>query len=312
MATTNVEIVRKADLSVSQLASDGGKMPIEKAREFFARAISQSKILPLLRYEEMMADEKELPDLAFAGRVLKPKSSGDALPASDRVRPSIGKGTLQAKEFGFEVKVPRDVLEENIEGEGMTNTLQGQLEIAIARDVEDIVLNGDTASADAFLAKMDGLIKLCATNTIAAGGVNLSDSVLEDLYLTMPKEARGAIDKLVVLTSNTAEFRWKRSFAARMTAFADDLAKSGGSLPFHAIPVMGADLMPETLGGGSNETVALLVHKENAAYGFRRQVRINGEWVGREDAYYLYGSLKVATCYVHEPHTAKATGVLSI
>lgn len=309
---SNVEIVRKADLSVAQLASDGGKLPIEKAREFMARTISQSRALTELRYEEMMAEEKELPDLAFTSRVLKPKNSGDALPASDRVRPSIGKGTLQAKEFGFEVKIPRDALEENIEGDNLTNVIQAALEEAIARDMEEIILNGDTASADAALAKMDGLIKLASTNVYAAGTVHLSDKVLEELYLALPQQVRSAIADLCILTSPTAEFRWKRSFAARMTAFADDLAKSGGSLPFHAIPVIGVDMMPSTLGAGTNETVALCIHKKNAAYGVRRGIRIQGEWEGREDAYYAYGSLKFATCYVHEPYTSKATGVLSI
>jgi hypothetical protein len=309
---SNAEIIRKADMSVSQLASDGGKLPIEKAREFVARTISHSKFLSGIRLEEMAAEEKELPDLAFAARVLRPKASGDALPPSDRVRPNIGKGTLVAKEFGFEAKIPLDVLEENIEGEGILNTIQSALEEAIARDLEEVVLRGDTASSDAFLARFDGLVKLAATNTTSGGSAHLSDALLDALWLQLPQEARSAKESLRIATSTTAEFRWRRSVAARMTALGDTVHQDGKTLTYNGIMVDGYDLFPQNLGGGGNETVALLYHHRNAVYGIRREIRIGSEFNLREQAYYLVGSLKAACTYVHEPHTAKLTAILSV
>ena len=44
---------------------------------------------------------------------------------------------------------------------------------AVARDMEEVAINGDTASADPFLATMDGVLKQATSHVVDAAAASL-------------------------------------------------------------------------------------------------------------------------------------------
>ena len=75
------------------------------------------------------------------------------------MKPDLSDVELDAKLFKAEVRLSDEVLEDSIERGELRQTIMEMLADAIARDMEDVAINGDTASVDPFLATMDGILK---------------------------------------------------------------------------------------------------------------------------------------------------------
>src|SRR4030095_233199 len=74
--------------------------------------------------------------------------------------------TMSTVGYSGEVPVCDDVLEDNIELEGLADTLAEMIAEAVGRDVEEIAIKSDTAripAEDATLDQQDGIIKLLQT-----------------------------------------------------------------------------------------------------------------------------------------------------
>ena len=63
---------------------------------------------------------------------------------------------LNAKEVIAEVNITYDTLENNIEKDGLQQTLMQMLAERAAVDIEELIVNGDVASSDPYLAQLDG------------------------------------------------------------------------------------------------------------------------------------------------------------
>jgi hypothetical protein len=172
------------------------------------------------------------------------------------------------------------------------------------------------ASAVAALQPFDGLRKQATSNTVLAGGVTLDEDIMRDLLKSIPSEFTRDKKKLKYLTSHNAEIDYRHSLGGRGTDHGDHhlgSARAGGpsSVFYAGIEVVSIPLMPENLGGGTNETEVLLCNTKDALLGMYRQVRVE---LGRDkqSGYnYIVTTTRFDTKWMHEPAVAKATGVLA-
>lgn len=272
----HLSTVRKADLTLASLLSDGGYLLPEQSDKFIRLMVKSAVMMPMATVVPMKATEAKLNTIRFASRVLKPGTPGAALPSGDRVKPALDEVTLSAKLAKCEVSIEEEVFEDNIEQADLRNSIMQMLGEAISRDMEFVIINGDTLSADPLLALFDGVIKSTTSHPVDGNDLALKASTLSAARKALPHEYKVNPRNLVYWTSPNAEADYSDEVADRNTPLGDKVLENGQTpYPVHRnAPIMGIPEWPENLGTGSNRTCAILTDPKNLHVGIHKQIQI--------------------------------------
>jgi hypothetical protein len=271
----NQELIQKADMALSDLAT-AGKLNPEQTDRFIRTLIDQPTLLNRVRTVAMGAPQMKINKIGFGSRVLRAATSATALDASDRVKPDLGQVQLSTKEIIAEIHLPYDVLEDNIEGGnvgvpmqspagGLHQTIVDLLAERSALDLEELAIQGDTASGDSYLALTNGFLKLATANVVSVGGA-FDKSAVKSAIKTMPTKYlrnRAALEHFVSVDNET-EIR--DQYGARQTALGDQQIQ--GVLPVY---VYGSKVTPVALMPGAN---GLFTDPNNLIFGIQRNIMI--------------------------------------
>jgi HK97 family phage major capsid protein len=233
--------------------------------------------------------------------------SGDA--QADRVVPDISKVELDAQEFIGEVNLSDRVLEENIEQGDLRQTIMQLLGPAVGRDLEEVVIKGDQASADPFLAQLDGILVQAQSNVVDAAGGPVDDQLFHDMMKALPPRYRKNKRQLRFYTSEDGEAELRRFRAQRETAVGDKYLETDTPILAAGTPVAPVPLFPDDLGPGQNQTVVLLTHPKNIVVGVRRKIRIEWERSIRRRALAIVVTLEADARFSEEEGVVKAINV---
>lgn len=273
---TNQEVIQKADLALSDLAT-AGKLNPEQTDRFIRTLIDQPTLLNAIRTVAMGAPEMKINKIGFGSRILRPAVSATALAASDRVKPDLGQVQLSTKEVIAEVNIPYDVIEDNIEkgnvnvplqtgAGGLHQTIVDLMAERAALDLEELGIQGDVGNvADAYLALQDGFLKLATANVVNVGGPYDKTAVKAALK-TMPTRYlrnRSAMQHFVSVDNET-EIR--DQYGARQTALGDQQIQ--GMLPVY---IYGSRVTPVALMPGIS---GLFTDPMNLIFGIQRNIMI--------------------------------------
>lgn len=283
--SSNQTLMQKADMAISDLAT-AGALNAEQSAAFVRKLIQQPTLLRNARTVVMGAASREINKIGFADRILMPASSNTPLDADTsatnrRSKPTTEKITLNTKEVIAEIRLPYDVIEDNIErgslgiagGNSMPNAASGGLKDTImqliaeraALDLEELALLGDTGSGDAYLALLDGYLAQ-ATTTVDAGAAALSKDVFKNVVKTMPDQYlrnRAAL-KHYVSVDNETEYR--STLAERETNLGDSLISGTAPVYAYGSPVEAVSLMPSANG--------LFTNPQNLIFGMQRNISV--------------------------------------
>lgn len=203
---TNKELIKKADLALSDLSggTDGGLLQPEQANTFIRKLLISPTILPRARVVVMKGPSKKINKIQFGSRIMMPVPAGRALDVDTsatnrRSKPTTYQISLDTKEVIAEVRIPYEVLEDNIEGGtvatalqqgagGLHQTLVEMIAERAALDLEELALKGDTASGDAYLALTDGWLKLISSNVVNASSATISKDLIKAAVKAMPDQ----------------------------------------------------------------------------------------------------------------------------
>lgn len=302
--------VNKADMAVSQLTS-GGVLVREQMTDFITVAIKEGKMLPLVRVVPIGRNEREIPKMTtFGSRVWHSATEMEELPLAHRVRPGFDKVTISTSEIMAQINFPKYFLKAQVEGPRFQSTLIAYLGQHSARDFDDMIINGDTTSADDFLQRQDGMRALMTTNTYAAGSVALSSSVLDSTELTMPDEYMEQ-PNLAFFTSRRARAAYRRELQARATPVGDQNVLVNGQLVYGDIPVVVVPMIPTTLALGGNETVVLYLDPKQFVFAIEEDVELETEYSKKARMWSVIMTARIGQNFEHEPATVQTTGVLS-
>ena len=306
---SNRTILEKADLALADLTAGGGILKPAQAQKFMRLLIKESVLLKLATVVPMASPKQQISKIKFGSRILRPGAEGTALGAGDRVKPDLSQVELDAKLFKAEVRLSDETLEDSIERGQLRQTIMEMMADAIARDMEEVAINGDTASADAFLATMDGLLKQAVSNIVDAAGNPLSKDMLRDMLKTLPSEYLRDKKAMRFLTSVDADLGYRNTLAERSTAAGDRLLEDDTPVLYSGVPVQPVPLFPENLGAGSDQTVILLCNPKNIHVGIWRQIRIESARDISEGTLKIVATLRFDVKYAEEPGVAKAINV---
>jgi hypothetical protein len=277
--SSNRELLRKADIAVGDLQSNGGYLNPEQADTFIRKLLIQPTLLAQTRRVVMNSPVRKINKIQFASRILKPAVASTALSAGDRSKPTTEQIQLTTKEVIAEVRLPYDVIEDNIErgnvgamtdaggspmSGGLRDTIMTLIAERCALDLEELAIMGDSASGDAYLALHDGFLKLFTSNVVDAGNSPISRTVLKNAMKAMPTQYRRNRGAMRHFVSTEQEIEYRDTINARETPMGDGQYQSLAPVYGAGAPVEGVGLMPAAKG--------LLVHPLNLIFGIQRDI----------------------------------------
>ena len=306
---SNRTILEKADLALADLTAGGGILQPAQAQKFMRLLIKESVLMKMATVIPMASPKQQISKIKFGSRILRPGQEGTALGLADRTKPDLTQAELDAKLFKAEVRMSDEVLEDSIERGELRQTIMEMMADAIARDMEDVAINGDTASADPFLATLDGLLKQSTTNVVDAASTALSKDLLRDLLKTLPSEYLRDKKALRFLSSVDADLGYRNTLADRATVAGDRFLEDDTPVLYSGVPVQSVPLWPETLGAGSDQTAVILCNPKNIHVGIWRQIRLESDRDISEGTLKIVATLRFDVKYAEEPGVAKAINV---
>lgn len=275
---TNRSILEKADLALADITGSNGVLQPAQAAKFIRLLVKESKIMSLATVTPLRSPKQTINKTRFPNRVLRAGQEATPLSTSDRTKPTFTNVEHDAKLFKAEVRLSNEVLQDNIEGDGLRNTIMTIMGEAIARDMDEIIINGDTASSDTFLKQFDGILKLAVSNTVNATDTNLAKAHLKAVMKMMPSEYLRNKGALRFLTSVDAEIDYRDSLADRLTVSGDKALAAMGEntapVGYSGIPVLDIPMFPENIGTSNHCTSLIFTDPKNIDVGIWREITI--------------------------------------
>lgn len=276
MPVSNRELVRRADLALSDLDANGGLLLPEQANRFIDLIVEQPTILRQSRVVRMASPQRKINKLGFDQRILRaaPQAGGAQddgsntrhLLAADRSKPITRQIELITKEVMGEVRIPYEVFEDNIEREAFEAHIIRLMAERSAQDLEEWALQADTASPDPFLALTDGLLKAATSNVVDNLGAGISPDLYEAGMLTMPQRFLRNLSALKHWNTVADTIRYRANVAKRATGYGDSALQGDGTLLAFGVMVEQAPLMPVGFG--------MFTFPNNIIFGIQRQILI--------------------------------------
>lgn len=306
MITENkyLTLTKSGDLDLAALAS-GGLLPTAYQRQFFVRAIESAKLLPMVTMKPMGSYIENLPAIKFSDYVLAPGAEGTALDASETHVPTLTQPTLTAHLFKAKVPITREALKDNVQGGTLLNLVMEKLPAAVARDMERIIVRGDTTSGTPVLAQLDGILKQATTNVYAGGSTKFNADQIEGAFALLANEYKEDPTALKILTAPQAERAWQNEAGERLTAYGDRARTENLPAVYRGTNIMGISAFTVS----ASLTNVLLCDPKNIVVGIWQDVdlRIVEEPVAGK--YWILGYLRFDVKYQDEEAVAKITSV---
>lgn len=309
MATANKTIMAKADMEVADLIADGGYLQAEQAEQFVVDLVKESVLMRMVTVQGIKSYSKLIDKVGISGRVLRPGTSGHALAVGDRSKPTTDRVTLNTNLMKGEIRLNDEVLEDNIENGSFKNTVMGMMAEHVALDMDDLLANGDTTSADPLLALQNGMIVSAVTHIVAGGTVPIAKSLLKDAVKSMPSQYNRLKRNQRFLTSEDATVDYHDYLSDRVGNLGDSKVQDDSPDKYLNRAILGVPVFPDDLGIANDETVVLLLDPKNAIWGIWRKVRVEtdrdittGEWI-------MVTTVRAGFTYKEEDAVVKITGV---
>lgn len=306
--SSNMSLLRKADIAIADLQANGGELQPEEGASFVRKLIVQPTLLKQTRLVEMNASKRKVNKIGFGTRILRKAQSGVALTEAQRSKPVTSQISLSTEEQIAEVRLPYDVLEDNIErataaNNEAANTGPGGLRQTIidliaeqaALDLEELALlattdytNPGNADDEAYMAQLDGWIKLGEDggHVVDVNGDQISKAVFKAGSKAMPDAYLRNKSSMMHFVSYDNETEYRDTLANRGTAMGDSLIQGGGPVFAYGSPVQGVALMPGSKG--------MYMNPKNLIFGIQRQVSMEFDKDITERVYIIVLTCRVA------------------
>lgn len=275
----NSTLIKKADLALADLAANGGLLQPEQSNTFIRKLLKTPTILPRTRVISMSSPERKINKIGFGQRILRKATSATALAPSDRAKPTTSQLTMRTSEVIAEVRLPYDVLEDNIESAGAanneaSNTGPGGLRTTLieliaqraALDLEELALLGDTASGDDYLALQDGYIKRAGEdgNVVDYEDAAISKTLFKKGKIAMPDQYLRDVANMAHFVSVDQETEYRDTLADRATALGDAIIDGTRAVNAYGSNVIPVPTLPDDVG--------FFLNPKNLVFGIQRQI----------------------------------------
>lgn len=296
------DLLQKADLAINDLTVNGGYLKPEVSDRFLRTVEEQPTLINIVRTVRMNSPQMEINKVGFGSRILRAATENTALPENQRAKPDFSTLSLSSKEVIAEVRIPYGVLEDNIERGNFENTLLTLIGERAALDLEELLIQGDTAlsGSDPYLGLENGILKRMTSNVVDADDDTLSiNSAAFSVALKQlaPKYRRNKAS-MKFFTTHDIDQDYRELVAARQTALGDAAVQGiNGNMRVHGVEIVPVALMPD-------KTV-VLANPQNMIFGIQRQIRVESERLISERQLKVVLTARVCTQIEDEAATVK-------
>ena len=179
----------------------------------------------------------------------------------------------------------------------------------IARDMDEVLIQGDTASSDTLLKQLDGILKQATSNVVDATLATTNKNIFRDMIKAMPSEFLRDRNRLKYFTSVDSEIDYRDTLSERATPTGDRFLESDTPAAYSGIAVVDVPLFPEDLGGGNNATNILLTDPKNINVGIWREIRLETDKLVSEGVLIIVATLRFDVKFAEETAVVKAINV---
>jgi hypothetical protein len=141
------------------------------------------------RTVRMKADTTEIDRIGVGEKLMKLAAEAENTGSNAAVQ--FSKISLTTKKLRLDWELSTESLEDNIEGADLEDHIARLMATQAGNDLEDVVLNGNTAlSSDALYKSFDGVVKLAKANghVVAGAGANVSREIFNKALKAMPRK----------------------------------------------------------------------------------------------------------------------------
>lgn len=277
---TNQELARRADIALADLNSNGGLLLPEQANTFIDMIAEQPAILNKVRLVRMRAPQMKINRIGFASRILRAArqagSSNDDgsndryVLEADRSKPTTAQIELNTSEVIAEVRIPYELLEDNIEGQSFESHVMRLIAERAALDFEEWALWADTGSGDAFLALQDGYMKRMVSHVVDNASAGVSPELFKNGMLAIPQKYLRNVSTMTHFISKANEIHYRDIVSKRATGYGDSALNGVANLAPFGVPLAVADLLG-SMGGG---TKGFFTYPQNLIFGLQRTIQV--------------------------------------
>lgn len=293
----------KSDLTITNLSNNGGYLADEQVKAFIQDIIDQPTVLNEIIVEPMSSHTKEFSKIGISGRVLKPATVGDHTANVTHTVLSTDKFEIATVKFRGVIELGDDELEDNVENGTLQNRVRQMFVEQVPLDLEEILLKGDTDSADAFLAKKDGLLKLASVKVVPLTVGTINRVPFKSALRALPPKYKRVLQALRYYLNPDVTEEYADFLAARETGLGDALHTQSfkQELNYRGIPMRNAVFMPSAQG--------LLLDPRNIRLGYWRKIRLEVQRYAEEEITKFYLSMRVGWNFEETDAVVKITGL---
>lgn len=315
MPSSNQDIIQRADLALADLSANGGLLDAEQTNTFIDMVMEQPTILKQVRQVRMNAPERKLNKIGFSSRILRAavqtggaKDDGDNdryVRAADRAKPTTSQISIATKEVIAEIRLPYEVLEDNIEGQSFESHVMRLIAERAAIDLEELALAGDTGSGDTYLALQDGYLKRATSNIVNNASAGITPTLFKNGLLAMPQRYHRNLNQMKHFVSVANAIKYRDNVAQRATGYGDSMLT--GTQPIYAFGVA-VETAPMLAAIGSGN-VGLFTFPQNLIFGIQRDIRVETDKDIRSREYIIVLTCRVALGIEEETAVVKYTNI---
>jgi hypothetical protein len=294
-------------------AARGGLLKPEQANRFIDYMFDATVVTKVARTIRMRSDIQEIDKIGVGERILKVATEADATFSNQAV--VFAKISLATKKLRLDWELSSESLEDGIEGADLEDHIARMMANQVGNDVEDLILNGDSASSDTLLKAFDGVRKLATTHghVVDAAGSTVSKGVFNDALKKMPRRYKQRRNQLRFLSGSNLVQDYLYSLTS-IPGTPEDIASGivrgdvvanngapGGVIPFaFGIPVVEVPLLDEnqtgSYSGASGQHGDLhLTFPDNVIVGIKRDIVVHREFKPKKDTTEYTLFLRVGT-----------------
>lgn len=312
--TPNETLLQKADAALADLQvsgpSGGGLLQPAQAAKFLKILIDEAVLMKMATVTPMKSPKQLIEKIRFGSRILRRGYESTALSSADRAKPDLTNVELDAQLFKAEVRLNNEVLEDSIERGTLRQTIMSMMAERIATDMDDALVNSDTASSDPFYNAFDGLLAAVSSHTVDNAGAHATRTLWKNMLKAMPSPFIRNKKVLRFITSIDAEIDYRDSLADRATPnIGDRFVEEDAPAMYSGVPVVSVPLFPENIGTGSHCTDAVLIDPKNMNVGIWRDIRIETDKLVSEGVLIIVASLRFDFKLAEETAAVKATNI---
>jgi len=245
------EALAKATITTSDATA--GLLDPEQGRAFIKALKENTSLSGRIRQEIRTSSSGEINKLATGSRIIR--SATENADDGYRVGATFDTVEYSTRKIRLPWEITEDVFHENIEGEGLEADLTGEMTTQFALDLEDLEINGDTTSGNAFIQINDGILKLVADENVSGrniDGSTINSGVWSDAHMFESVQAMPNVHRnrpgLTWIMSPARKIQWWESIVDLSNASGEALLLGQSQLqqtPL-GIPILEVPSMPDT------------------------------------------------------------------